>query len=968
MLLKIALPSASSIGSDTPQQINQEKSVAPRRNAIRAVILRAVLPTLAVGCLAVPVADAQFISFGKNKVHYTDFQWHVMKGEHFDLYFYPEERLLAEKALALAESSYVQLSVDFVHHISRRIPLIIYASHQDFEQTNVTPYLLPEGVAGLTEFAKGRVLIPFNGSYSDFRDVIHHEMVHVFQLSKLGQIYGMHPKNAYLSPPLWFDEGLADFLARPWDTEADLFVRDLVLSGRMPDIKEIWRYNGTFVLYKIGQSLCRYIAATYGEDKLALFYDEIWTEDSFAEVIQRVLGVTEERLSGDWQQSLKVAYFPLVTVNHPFRAEGTPLTTKGEANFKGIPVPDSAGLGRGRFLFVSPRSGYTNIYSASLAGPDRDVQVVVRGERSPEFESFHPFRTKIDVTRRGELTFVSKHEERDALYTYDLSGKQLTGSYRFDSLIGLSSPNWSPDGRRIVFSGLTKDGYSDLYILDTSTGGLDRLTDDRYLDADPAWSPDGRWIAFSSDRGGYGQRGARNLFLMDLETREILYLTFGDWNDLAPSWSPDGSRIAFASDRDGTQNLYFADRGGSGQRLTQFLGGAFDPVWTEDGQELIFTGFENQRFHIYRMAIPESPPGPAIALAQDHGYISWNWDGTTRPIAAEVGRYRPQFSLDIAQGGVGFEPNQRLGEGAQAALTDMMGNRILFLQVGNSASRTSDLLSSMNVGVSYFNLAHRLNYGVSTFHYVGDYLDEEGFPFFERRAGGTLVGSYPFSKFHRVESGLSFVYSDKEEPTRDIDRRAFLVSNYFSFVRDTALWLNTGPIDGQRMNVTVGLSLDASRASAEGAHVLLDYRRYFRASLRSAYAVRLQGRVSGGTDPPLFLLGGTHSLRGYPRRALIGTRAVLINNEYRFPLIEHFIVGFPFGRIDFPGIQGAVFLDAAQVWSGGDARFDPEGSTGFGVRMGLGGFLVLRMDFARRTDFRSMDDNTRTEFYIGWNY
>jgi hypothetical protein len=410
------------------------------------------------------------------------------------------------------------------------------------------------------------------------------------------------------------------------------------------------------------------------------------------------------------------------------------------------------------------------------------------------------------------------------------------------------------------------------------------------------------------------------------------------------------------------------DAAGSGGRITDLLGGAFDPVWTPDGRGLVFCGFEEGRFHIYRMDVPEDPPGPAIALSPDHGYRQWSWEGDSTSVAAEIGRYRPRFSLDVAQGGVGFEPNERVGEGVQAALTDMMGDRVLFFQLGNSAGRASDLLSNMNAGVAYFYLRHRLNYGVSAFHYVGDYLDEEGYPFFERRAGASLVGSYPFSKFHRVETGVSLVYSDKTEPVRSIDRRAFLVSNYLSLVRDTSLWLSTGPIDGHRMNATAGISVDVGRAQAEGVYFLLDYRRYLRLSLRSACAVRVQGRVSGGTDPPLFLLGGSHSLRGYPRRGFVGTRSILVNNEYRFPLIEHFLIGFPVGRVDFPGIQGALFVDAAQVWSEDSVRLDPEGSFGLGLRMGLGGLLVLRMDFARRTDFKAVGNSTKTDFFIGWNY
>src|SRR2546430_17212419 len=86
-------------------------------------------------------AAAQFGYFGQNKIQYRGFDWHVLRGEHVDLYYYPEEQELARVALTYAEESYGVLERRFTHHPHRRIPLIIYASHSDFEQTNVLPFV-----------------------------------------------------------------------------------------------------------------------------------------------------------------------------------------------------------------------------------------------------------------------------------------------------------------------------------------------------------------------------------------------------------------------------------------------------------------------------------------------------------------------------------------------------------------------------------------------------------------------------------------------------------------------------------------------------------------------------------------------------------------------------------------------------------------------------------------------------------
>ena len=83
-------------------------------------------------------------SFGQNKVQYRSFDWHVLHGPHLDVYYYPAEEQVARLALAYGEDSYAYLVRRFDHQVRSRIPLIVYASHSDFEQTNVLPFVPPE--------------------------------------------------------------------------------------------------------------------------------------------------------------------------------------------------------------------------------------------------------------------------------------------------------------------------------------------------------------------------------------------------------------------------------------------------------------------------------------------------------------------------------------------------------------------------------------------------------------------------------------------------------------------------------------------------------------------------------------------------------------------------------------------------------------------------------------------------------
>src|SRR5439155_25764545 len=102
--------------------------------------------------------------------------------------------------------------------------------------------------------------------------------------------------------------------------------------------------------------------------------------------------------------------------------------------------------------------------------------------------------------------FRTKDAKQDSMFFWDLRNTRVGGRYQFAELGSILSPAWAPDGKSVVFSGLSESGYSDLYRLwltggdSGGTGRLERLTSDRYEDLDPTISRDGRTVVFSSDR------------------------------------------------------------------------------------------------------------------------------------------------------------------------------------------------------------------------------------------------------------------------------------------------------------------------------------------------------------------------------------------------------------------------------------------------------------------------------------
>jgi len=171
--------------------------------------------------------------FGKNKVQYKSFEWYYIQSSHFDIHFYEGGKILADFVAEVAEAALVQIENGWKYNLKGRVPIIVYNSHNDFQQTNVIEEYLEEGVGGVTEAFKNRIILPYEGSYSQFRHVIHHELTHAVMFDMF--YGGMFPSSIYTASvfqiPLWIAEGLAEYESTGWNTETDMFNRDATING-----------------------------------------------------------------------------------------------------------------------------------------------------------------------------------------------------------------------------------------------------------------------------------------------------------------------------------------------------------------------------------------------------------------------------------------------------------------------------------------------------------------------------------------------------------------------------------------------------------------------------------------------------------------------------------------------------------------------------------------------------------------
>ena len=978
---------------------------------------RTVVAALALALLA-SAADAQYgyiPYYGKNKVKYDDFAWRIYKSPHFEIYYYPEFEQHLARLASYAESAYQKISSELKHEMTSPVPLILYKTHSEFEQTNLYPDFVPEGALAFTEPMRNRMVVPIDEPPDMLQGLITHELTHAFE-------FDLIPRSLLQRTiPLWVDEGLAEYMRGIWDPLDTAMLRDAAVTDRVPKISranEDPELSGGRVPYNFGHAAFEFIEARFGKEGVRQFLYTLRKSvagGGVEDIFQQAFRMKPEEFDQAYEKWLKEKFKPFRDKQRP-SDYGTDLSPNSERTpFTQV------------FAFAPSPSGEM---IAALTGnrSDGEIDVVLLSAKdgsiirnltkgyTNDWEgielnlSARAFGRSIAFDPRGDtLAFFARvGKRRSAILLSVLSGKIVKKiPLQLDEA---RSPCLLPDGRHLVFSAM-KEGVSDLYMLDLDSGETKNLTQDDFYDSDPQVSPDGSLLVYSRRVSGFEKLYSLALANPARRTQ----LSFGTHNDVTPTFSPAGDRVYYVSDEDDDiYNLRSLDlKTGIVRQFTDALGGDLMPaVLPGKGVEraafvVYFKG--EYRLHTVESGDPLKEVDQEVRPSSEE-IVDFQPDVVHQIVAENKRRKRlfeklylegrPPLNLAVTSSGDFFG-------GSQVALADVLGDQNFVF----TAYSFREFRSYQGV---YINLARRLHWGVTgfdqtqfsypTYYLPQNFYSREGALFTQRSTGGSLFAQYPLDKFRRLELGVGFfnVNQHYEDPNAEAfvreqfaaaGQQAYLINGSFlpfsvSLVQETTRFREFGPLSGSTFSLgfsaapaVMGLT---SRYTAD-----VDLRKYFRLAGSAVFAARARGFYSGGDNPDYFVFGGNMELRGYQYYSFQGNQGFFANLEFRFPIID--IMATPLGVLG--PVRGTVYggIGAAH-YRGQPFKFatrspdisyvnDPvfgepvtglhlvDGRASYGI--GLQFFFLgypMHFDWTKLTDLKVKTVNTRFDFWIGFDF
>ena len=565
--------------------------------------------------LFLAVSQNVFSQFGQNKVQYKVFDWKYLQSQHFDVYFNQGGEFIAQFTAVAAESSLVSLENNIGYGIKNRIPILVFNSHNEFQQNNAIDEYLSEGIGGVTELFKNRIVVPFEGDYDKFRHVIHHELLHAYMndLYYGGSIQNIISQNIALQFPGWFSEGMAEYQSLGgMDKANDMFIRDAVIYEYLPQLD----YIDGYLSYRGGQSFFSWLADEYGKEKIGDLMIQIKALGDVDEGFIDVYNLGIEKLSEKWHKSLKQTYWPDINTRQELNDFAMRLTDsrQGDGFYNTAPSISPKG---DKVVFISNRDDYFSVYIADIKS-GRIIKKLIGGNQTADFEELHLLTPGLCWSPNGKKIAISvKSGAKDAIYIIDAeSGDEQELPIEFD---GIFSVDWNPVNNSLVLRG-DNSRQSDIWIYDLKLKRLERVTNDLFSDIDPKWSRDGKKIFFSSDRGIYTNLNEipadfdmndydykdKDLYVYDVETKTLTRFTEDKHaNESSVVSSADGKKVLYVSDRNGIDNIWLRDlESGEERPITNSI----DPIsllsLSADGKRLAFTSLNRGGYDIFYLDNP----------------------------------------------------------------------------------------------------------------------------------------------------------------------------------------------------------------------------------------------------------------------------------------------------------------------------------------------------------------------------
>lgn len=861
-----------------------------------------------------------FSQFGKNKVQYEKFEWKFVESKHFDVYFHKGGEYLANYTAIAAEKSLLKIQQGLNYKLNTRISIVVFNSHNQFQQNNIISSFLSEGIGGVTQLYKNNIVLPFQGDYAQFEHVIFHELVHgVLNDMFHGGTLQSSMSNGGFFIPSWLNEGLSEYLSYDgMDAHTDMFMRDMAVSENLMPLNRLDGYTQ----YRAGQTFFWYVAEKYGKEKVGDFINRLKIQKNVNAAFESSFKMSFEDFSEKWQKDIKKYFLPDLDLFKDVDDYAIPVAKRKQVKnfYNSAPAISPDGE---KMAFISDDAGVLGI-SVMKIDDKKSIKNIVSSFRKQDFEDLNILSPGISWNDKGtKIAISAKAGGEDAIFIVDAE----SGNYEKLNfgLKSIESVQWSPDGTMLAFSAQINE-KSDIFIYNFSKKKIENITNDIFSDLRPTWSNNSKSIYFVSDRtdnlnldknkDNYKMWNFEavnsDIYSLTLNDKKIKRITNDPENKKSSiALSSDNDKILYVSDKNGISNVYELNLSNQNIRpITNSISQILQISLARDDSKLLFSIQNDGGYDIYMLRHPfdiklETKELPftkfrksqkettklleEIALQkkdssseeklQNYGDFQIdfnnqklvepntdannqknNSDSTITDSVFIAKDYKIKFSPDVVLGNPGYSTYFGFQGVTQMLFSDELGDHQIYLQ-GNLLYN----LKNSSFFVAYNYLPNVIDYQVNAFSGAGFIYrpnsDNMSTLYRFRKIGLGGNAMYPLNLFQRFDFGFSFLNLTKDNiyypGTDDISK--YLIVPTADYVYDDVLWGMYAPQKGTRFNIELTASPRLGSSGSGFGIFKTDFRNYQYISSQFSFASRISGGVSFGGNARNFFLGGTEN-------------------------------------------------------------------------------------------------------------
>lgn len=927
---------------------------------------------------------------------HAEAEWFTIETEHFLVHFHKGANRTAADVARIAERIYKPVTDLYDHRPDQKVSFVI-RDHDDL--ANGGAYFYDNKI----EISAMALNYELRGTHPWLWDVITHEFTHIVQIQtamKFGRrfpavylqwlgyererrpdvLYGFpnvlvsYPLSGFIVPP-WFAEGTAQYNVDSlnfdyWDTHRDMILRMYFLEGKPLSWQEMSVFGknslGNESVYNSGFSMVRYIAQTYGEERLNDLSRALSKplRVSFDGAVEEVLGISAEELYDNWVQSETEGYVSFVDARGAESNVGRYIEREGFGNYYPAFSPDGA-----RIAYISTKGAdyfsLSSLYLYDVA--TNQTELIMPGVRSSV--SFSPDGKYLYYAK---LTDENKHSSRvHDIYRYNLAERE---EQRLTFGIRAQDPKLSPDGSLIAFV-YSSDGNANIGVVDADGSGFRSVTsfskgEQAY---NPNWSPDGKFLTFA-----YSVNFRRSIAMIKTDGTEIKNIDGGDFDARDPVFSRDGNSLIYASDESQVFNLYqYNLLSGEKKQLTNLRGGAFLPDIDEKGN-IVYAGYKSDGYKIFFISAASSDTAMKSVILSGNGN-SFFKNGETPPRVAqytmpldtsgvhvtELRPYRSVFtSLSIIPV-IRFENYNRDARGLDLVKpgiffysSDVLGKLSLFGGANMNRSFERDLFFTVeyrdklpglyqiglepSLSLELYNISRKTRVDIDLTPYIVSTEVTYNLLEFSARMKHPVVNTRNMMEavytFSRYDANIGSFVNPNTNSVQPSFRNTYLTANSFSlrYIFNGIVPSVDMAINPVGTTLSVRYSFEGNRFNGDGEFeikngLLVPIYKWIplhRLEATSALHIGLMdglhtlslslrgGSILGNSVDSFFdfYAGGFIGMRGYPFYALGGNEFTTFGTEYRLPIVRN--LDAEFLQFQFRKIYFSLFADLGSAWNG----------------------------------------------------